>query len=112
MLHLLTETSVFLSLPNGCLCQATGVPIIFITPNVHNAHTLFSLQPCEENGTTSNKKRSFPAIDQEEERPRKRQKLVKFTTGLGVKLPKTTGYSQSVLRLPGNSFATGLRLQI
>ncbi|KAF9061333.1 hypothetical protein BDP27DRAFT_1163730, partial [Rhodocollybia butyracea] len=24
MIHLLTKTSVFVSLPNGCLCQMTG----------------------------------------------------------------------------------------
>ncbi|KIK10192.1 hypothetical protein K443DRAFT_61217, partial [Laccaria amethystina LaAM-08-1] len=27
MLHLLTDTSLFLSLPNGCFCQVTGEPI-------------------------------------------------------------------------------------
>ena len=102
MLHLLTETSVFLSLPNGCLCQVTGVPIVYITPNVQNDHTSFPLQPCEKSGTVSNKKRSFPAID-EEERPHKRQKLANFTTnGSGVKSPKTTTYVQPVLSMPGN----------
>ncbi|KAJ8072353.1 Telomerase reverse transcriptase [Marasmius tenuissimus] len=30
MLHLLTRTSLFLSLPNGCLCQMTGQPIYAI----------------------------------------------------------------------------------
>jgi hypothetical protein len=34
MLHLLTETSVFASLPNQCLCQMTGEPLIHIaSPN-------------------------------------------------------------------------------
>ena len=74
MLHLLTETSVFLSLPNGCLCQVTGVPVIFVTPIAQNDQTLFSLQPCEKDGPISNKKRSFPALDKKE-RPYKRQKL-------------------------------------
>ncbi|EPT01424.1 hypothetical protein FOMPIDRAFT_17886, partial [Fomitopsis schrenkii] len=27
MFHLLTETSVFIPLPNECLCQVTGNPI-------------------------------------------------------------------------------------
>lgn len=29
MLHLLLKTSLFISLPNGCLCQLTGEPLIF-----------------------------------------------------------------------------------
>jgi hypothetical protein len=102
MLHLLTETSVFLSLPNGCLCQLTGVPIVLITPNVQNDHISFPLQPCEKSGTLSNKKRSFPALDKEE-RLSKHQKLANFTTSRsGVKSSKTTGYVQPVLGLPGN----------
>src|SRR6266436_400283 len=32
MLHLLTETSVFMCLPNQCLCQMTGEPIVHIAP--------------------------------------------------------------------------------
>ena len=28
MFHLLTETSMFLTLPNGCLCQITGDAIL------------------------------------------------------------------------------------
>jgi hypothetical protein len=28
-MHLLTETSVFLALPNDCLCQMTGPPLVF-----------------------------------------------------------------------------------
>jgi hypothetical protein len=99
MLHLLTETSVFLSLPNGCLCQVTGVPIVFITPNVQNDHSSFPLQPYEKSGTISDKKRSFPALDKEE-RPRKHQKLTSIRSG--VKSSKTTGYVQPVLGLPGN----------
>jgi telomerase reverse transcriptase len=92
MLHLLTETSVFLSLPNGCLCQVTGIPVIFVTPIVQNDQTLFSLQPCEKGETVSNKKRSFPAVDKEE-RPCKRQKLANFTSSRSdVKSSKTSEY--------------------
>ena len=102
MLHLLTETSIFLSLPNGCLCQVTGVPIIFITPNVENDHISFPLQPCEKGGSISNKRLSFPALDKEE-RPHKRQKLAEITTSRSsVKSPKTTGYVRPVLGLLGN----------
>lgn len=32
MLHLLTNTSIFIMLPNQCLCQLTGQPLIYITP--------------------------------------------------------------------------------
>ena len=101
MLHLLTETSVFLSLPNGCLCQVTGIPVIFVTPIIQNDQTLFSLQPCEKSGTISNKKRSLPAVDKEE-RPCKRQKLANFTSRSGVKSSKTSGYAQPVLGLSVN----------
>ena len=102
MLHLLTETSVFLSLPNGCLCQVTGVPIILITPNVQNDHTSFPLQLREKNGTILNKKRSFPALNKEE-RPCKHQKLENFTTSRsGIKSSKTTGYVQPVRAPSGN----------
>ncbi|KAN0092973.1 hypothetical protein V8E55_003757 [Tylopilus felleus] len=31
MLHLLLKTSVFISLPNECLCQLTGEPLIFVS---------------------------------------------------------------------------------
>jgi hypothetical protein len=33
MLHLLTEVSVFASLPNQCLCQMTGEPLIHTVPS-------------------------------------------------------------------------------
>lgn len=100
MLHLLTGTSVFLSLPNGCLCQVTGVPVIFITPNTQNDHMSFALRPFEGNETTSNKKRVFPTVDQEE-RPCKRQKLANCTTSRsGLKPSKTSGYAQPVFGLP------------
>ena len=93
MLHLLTETSVFQSLPNGCLCQVTGVPIIFLTPSVQNNRTLFSLQLCEDSGITSNKKRSFTAVGQEE-RPCKRRKLANSESSRSsLKLLKTAGYA-------------------
>ena len=30
MLHLLTEASIFVPLPNECLCQLTGMPLVFL----------------------------------------------------------------------------------
>jgi hypothetical protein len=32
MYHLLTKTSVFMRLPNDCLCQLTGEPIVYSKP--------------------------------------------------------------------------------
>ncbi|KAL1738673.1 hypothetical protein HDZ31DRAFT_8702, partial [Schizophyllum fasciatum] len=32
MIHLLTDTSVFVPLPNGCLCQMSGVPLVNLRP--------------------------------------------------------------------------------
>ena len=30
MLHLLTEANIFVPLPNECLCQLTGMPLVFL----------------------------------------------------------------------------------
>jgi hypothetical protein len=30
MFHLLTEASIFVPLPNECLCQLTGIPLVFL----------------------------------------------------------------------------------
>ena len=32
MIHLLTDTSIFVPLPNGCLCQMSGVPVVNLRP--------------------------------------------------------------------------------
>ncbi|PIL35516.1 hypothetical protein GSI_02244 [Ganoderma sinense ZZ0214-1] len=34
MFHLLTETSIFASLPNGCLCQMVGDPVLHMKPPI------------------------------------------------------------------------------
>lgn len=40
MLHLLTETSIFVPLPNECLCQLTGIPLVFLpSPAIDLAHS-------------------------------------------------------------------------
>ena len=74
MLHLLTETHIFVSLPNDCLCQMTGEPIIYTVPM--NNH------PSEETrGVLSirrglQEKRPFPfQIEGAQARPAKRRKL-------------------------------------
>ena len=36
MLHLLTETSIFVSLPNDSLCQLSGQPLTLLKPDNEN----------------------------------------------------------------------------
>jgi len=36
MLGLLSSTSIFLQLPNGCLCQATGKPMCSLPPRMED----------------------------------------------------------------------------
>ncbi|KAJ3766420.1 hypothetical protein FB446DRAFT_653838 [Lentinula raphanica] len=52
MIHLLTRTSMFTSLPNGCLCQMTGPILLHVIPK----------SECERIAECSNK-RKRPNID-------------------------------------------------
>jgi len=65
MLHLLVDTSIFVSLPNGCLCQMTGEPFIIPPGDVQNAIT---------KSTEKYLKRTL-SIENNEELPSKRRKL-------------------------------------
>jgi hypothetical protein len=38
MIHLLLDTDLFLSLPNDCLCQINGEPLIHIRPSTNNTN--------------------------------------------------------------------------
>lgn len=67
MLHLLTETSIFLSLPNGCFCQMTGQPIVHRKLVVEEPRRLIF-------PTNVSRKRKAP-METDEERPKKRRKL-------------------------------------
>jgi hypothetical protein len=49
MIHLLTETSIFVSLPNGCLCQITGEPLIHISPKSRVVEPSQQTQPQQSN---------------------------------------------------------------
>ncbi|RDB25955.1 Telomerase reverse transcriptase [Hypsizygus marmoreus] len=72
MLHLLTETHIFISLPNDCLCQMTGEPIIHTKPAGDSTEQIRN-----EQSTVSKilSKRRFPfAENDQEQRPAKRQK--------------------------------------
>lgn len=74
MFHLLTETSVFIPLPNECLCQVTGNPIIHMKPPplIKGLHGLQNI-PVTVHSKLDNLKRK--ALEtQHSERPRKRMK--------------------------------------
>lgn len=74
MLHLLVETSIFVALPNGCLCQLSGEPVIYMTPRIHDEQTLDpekSGKPTQLGG----KRPRLISDGEKDERPKKRQKL-------------------------------------
>ncbi|KIM40519.1 hypothetical protein M413DRAFT_73071 [Hebeloma cylindrosporum] len=76
MLHLLTETSIFLSLPNGCLCQLAGEPIIYLTPKIQDISNPFINTPAR--GTeeaTGKRQRQNAETNDTDGRPNKRRKL-------------------------------------
>ncbi|RXW18136.1 hypothetical protein EST38_g7715 [Candolleomyces aberdarensis] len=68
MLHLLMDTSIFIPLPNGCLCQVTGEPIVFLTPVERRISSEILVH------RDSGVKRPRPHSPQDE-RPAKRRKL-------------------------------------
>ncbi|KAH9481585.1 Telomerase reverse transcriptase [Psilocybe cubensis] len=77
MLHLLTETSIYVSLPNGCLCQLTGEPLINTAPPAYNDESLPKKM--------TQKRLHENATDTHNERPAKRLKLES-----SVALPNST----------------------
>lgn len=75
MLHLLTETSIFLSLPNGCLCQLAGEPIIYLTPKIQTTTDPSLNAPTKGTQETTRKRQRRNAPSEAEDRPNKRRKL-------------------------------------
>jgi len=75
MLHLLTETSIFLSLPNGCLCQLAGEPIIYLTPKLQDTSNPRLKAPTNGNQKATRKRLRREVPNDTEERPNKRRKL-------------------------------------
>ncbi|KAK7690659.1 hypothetical protein QCA50_005758 [Cerrena zonata] len=67
MLHLLTETSIFISLPNGCFCQMTGEPIVNFKAPINLSHR----PPAQ----VDNDRKRKASDDTGDERPRKRCRL-------------------------------------
>lgn len=71
MIHLLSQTCLFVSLPNDCLCQMTGEPVIHMLPSVSSWTRPATTQKAE---TATSKKRAVPDPD-EHQRPSKRLKV-------------------------------------
>lgn len=71
IVHLLTEVSVYVALPNGCFCQMTGEPVHF--RKALEARAAGALQNKE---VQQPKKRSAPT-ESKAMPPTKRQKLVR-----------------------------------
>ncbi|KAG6862537.1 hypothetical protein C0995_000085 [Termitomyces sp. Mi166 len=69
MLYLLSETSIFISLPNGCLCQMTGEPIVALVPKIKNS----SISSCPLQKKLAGQKRPCPWVSAQ---PSKRQKSI------------------------------------
>ncbi|KAF5327773.1 hypothetical protein D9619_004557 [Psilocybe cf. subviscida] len=66
LLHLLTETSIFVGLPNGCLCQLSGEPVIYVVP--------MSVQREADAPSPRDSKRRTATFEDIDMRPTKRQK--------------------------------------
>ncbi|KAG2017771.1 hypothetical protein CC2G_007253 [Coprinopsis cinerea AmutBmut pab1-1] len=73
MLHLLTETSIFIPLPNGCLCQVTGEPLLFLRPLAKDASVDGETRPA----CTKAVKRKYQGDLGTSARPHKRRRLNK-----------------------------------
>lgn len=81
MLHLLLETSMFASLPNGCLCQMTGVPLMNVIPRnfgIMDRRLLPGDKSKLEEVAASKRKAEAPHDD---ERPLKRRRMEPTTVG-------------------------------
>ncbi|KAF8440399.1 hypothetical protein L210DRAFT_855999, partial [Boletus edulis BED1] len=92
MMHLLLKTSLFISLPNGCLCQLTGEPLIFVSiPPGGGFLDGASHQRVQK------RKRESP----QQLQPRKRLRLIKTTTnyrGQSAKSSTNGAISQPIQR--------------
>ena len=75
MLHLLTETSIFLSLPNGCLCQLAGEPIIYLTPKIQATSDFSANAPTTGTQGATGKRQRRNVPNEREERSNKRRRL-------------------------------------
>jgi len=75
MVYLLTETSLFVSLPNRCLCQIAGEPVIHLVPSLRDV-TQSSKMP-EVGADSIPKKRPFARPDGEAGKPSTKRRKIK-----------------------------------
>jgi hypothetical protein len=91
MIHLLTETSIFVSLPNGCLCQITGEPLIHISPKSRIVEPSQRIQTQQPVKAVFGKKRTWTEMENANQQPQaKRQKLESIPTATVGGWNKTT----------------------
>ncbi|KAG6899964.1 hypothetical protein C0993_004865 [Termitomyces sp. T159_Od127] len=84
MLYLLSETNIFISLPNGCLCQMTGEPVVTLSPKIRDP-SILSRPPQKK---LVGEKRRCPWIS---EQPTKRQKSSRLkSTSQGKQILKSS----------------------
>ncbi|KAF7773358.1 hypothetical protein Agabi119p4_5525 [Agaricus bisporus var. burnettii] len=95
MLHLLIDTSIFVSLPNGCLCQMTGEPLNVPRGGIHSV--------IEENTKKFLKRASSSLENIESGPPSKRRKL-----GLG----KPTRATAPILKIKTPSVIPIVRVRM
>lgn len=89
MFHLLFDTSIFVALPNGCLCQMTGDAIVNLRPpdGPRPLAGCDSLSAEESLSTTCGGKRIATGVHPEE-RPLKRRRLSRVIGGQPIRNPK------------------------
>lgn len=80
MLHLILKTSVFVSLPNECLCQLSGEPLIYVP--LANGSSFMVSQSTQPRA----KRKSEPSLTL----PRKRQKLILLSSNGATKSVKAS----------------------
>ncbi|KAJ3515494.1 hypothetical protein NLJ89_g1720 [Agrocybe chaxingu] len=95
MLHLLADTSIFLALPNGCLCQITGEPLIHMVPNRHDVGFApnGTLQADGESTNALNRKRPWPVGDDGQEHGREKRRKLNVDSG-----SSSNGIPQNAIR--------------
>ena len=75
MFHLLTEASIFVPLPNECLCQLTGIPLVFLpSPTI-------DLLSSVSTGPVASEKGKRKALPHPEEPSSKRKRRFQRTPG-------------------------------
>ncbi|KAL7279239.1 hypothetical protein ACG7TL_007079 [Trametes sanguinea] len=105
MLHLLTETSVFVSLPNGCFCQLTGDPIVNIRPSDLSDRSVVPFT--SKNSSLAERsrgiKRRLVAGHSTDSRPAKRRKMnAASIAGRTKGLEQTSGDTNIVRKTPAD----------